>query len=81
MNEAAVIAILRHALRALSERVLTILALLMTFGLSLWVMYSPTWEREGMAAFFAVFVFLPSIWHDRRRLKSEVSEVQTAHGS
>jgi hypothetical protein len=61
------IPLVRVALRILSERVLTILALLMTFALSAWVMYQPTWEREGMAAFFAVAVFLPCVVQDRRR--------------
>ncbi|MDE2020672.1 MAG: hypothetical protein KGJ13_10085 [Patescibacteria group bacterium] len=61
------IPVVRVALRILSERVLTILALLMTFILSAWAMYQPALEREGMAAFFAVAVFLPCVVQDRRR--------------
>lgn len=76
MNEAMMITVIRHALRALSERVLTVLALLMTFGLSAWVMYRPSWEREGMAAFFAIAVFLPCVWRDRRSLRNEVPQAQ-----
>lgn len=61
------IPLVRLALRVLSERVLTLLSMVMTFTLSAWQMYQPTYERGGMAAFFAVAVFLPCILHDRRR--------------
>lgn len=61
------IPLVRVALRVLAERLMSLIAMVMTFGLSAWVMYDPTWPREGMAAFFAVFVFIPCIWRDRRR--------------
>lgn len=69
------IPVIRVALKILSERVLTILALVMTFALAAWVMYQPTWEREGMAAFFAVAVFLPCVVQDRRR-SSDVTQAK-----
>lgn len=69
------IPVVRVALRILSERVLTILALVMTFTLAGWVMWQPTWEREGMAAFFAVAVFLPCVVQDRRR-SSDVAQAK-----
>ena len=68
------IALLRLALGVLSDRLLTILALIMTFALACWVMRSPTWEREGMAAFFALAVFLPCVV--RERPKKEKANVQ-----
>lgn len=69
------VAIIRHALHALSERVVAVLALLMTFGLSVWAMALPSWEHDAMAAFYALAVLWPCLWHDRRRMKSEVPQV------
>lgn len=67
MTEAAAIAVIRLALAALAERILSMLALMMTFGLACWAMYDPNWQRDGIAAFFAVAVFLPCVWRDRRK--------------
>ena len=39
----------------------------MTFGLSCWAMSEPTYERLGMAGFFAVAVFIPSLARERKR--------------
>lgn len=63
--------ILRVAISVLTERLITLLALLMTFGLSCWATAYPTWERIAMAAFFCVAVFLPSL------KKEKVSETKT----
>lgn len=71
------IPLVRVAIRVLAERVMTLIAMVMTFGLSAWVMYQPTWQREGMAAFFAVFVFLPCILRDRRNTPD--GKTQTDH--
>ena len=51
------IALIRIALQVLSDKVLTIISLMMVFGLSCWTMYEPTLERLGMSAFFALFSF------------------------
>jgi hypothetical protein len=64
--EATVLKVVRLALATITERLLTILAMGMTFGLSAWVMREPTWERMAMAAFFAVCVFLPCAMKERR---------------
>lgn len=66
------IPLVRLALRVLSERVLTLLSMIMTFALAAWQMYEPTYQRGAMAAFFAVAVFLPCILHDRRRDNDKV---------
>lgn len=58
--------IIRIGLRVLTDRMLTILSLFMTFALTCWVMYQPTWERQATAAFFAVFVFIPCIVKERK---------------
>ncbi len=70
------IALLRLAIATLTDRLLTILSLLMTFALACWVMYQPTWEREGMAGFFALAVFLPCAI--RERPKKEKVNAQAA---
>jgi len=47
--------VMRLALGVITDRLLTILALLMTFALACWVMHEPTLERLGTAVMFAVF--------------------------
>lgn len=61
------IRIIRLALATLSDRLLTLLALGMTFGLACWVMEAPTWMRAGMAGFFALFVFIPCVLKERTK--------------
>lgn len=58
--------VLRLALTVLTDRLLTMLSLLMTFSLSVWVMQDPLWERMAMCAFFAVAVFLPCLTKERK---------------
>lgn len=58
--------ILRLALSVLTDRLLTMLSLVMTFALSVWVMQEPLWERMAMCAFFAVAVFLPCLMKERK---------------
>jgi len=59
--------IVRIALQVISDRVLTILSLCMTFVLSCWVMKEPTYERIVMAAFFGAVIFVPSLWKEKKR--------------
>lgn len=61
------IKLIRIALETITERVLTILAMIMTFALSCWTMYEPSYERMAMAAFFAISVFLPSVHRERNK--------------
>jgi len=58
--------VVRIAFEVLSERVFSILAMVMTFALSCWAMSEPTYERLGMAGFFAVAVFIPSLSRERK---------------
>jgi hypothetical protein len=53
-----VLTVVRLALEVLSERVLTILALFMSFILACWAMYDPTLERVGMGTAFSLFSYL-----------------------
>ena len=71
MVDGAAIKIVRMALEILSMRLLTILAMLMSFGLALWTMAEPSWERMAMAAFFAVCIYLPCISWERKNRNDE----------
>ena len=57
MVDGAVFKIVRVALEIISMRLLTILAMVMSFVLGCWAMLEPTWERMAMAGFFAVCIF------------------------
>lgn len=61
------IKLIRIALETLTERSLTLVAMAMTFALSCWTMYEPSYERMAMAAFFAISVFLPSVHRERKQ--------------
>jgi len=63
--DATFLTILRLCLSVLSERLIVLLSLGMTFVLSLWVMYDPSQLRMYVAGGFAVLVFIPSAWRSR----------------
>jgi hypothetical protein len=65
--DAVILQILRIAFQTISDRVLTILSLCMTFVLACWVMRDPTQERIIMAAFFGTVVFVPSLIKEKKR--------------
>ena len=50
--------IIRLALEVISDRLITILALLTSFGLGCWTMWGPTWERVATLAIYVVFSYL-----------------------
>jgi hypothetical protein len=50
--------IIRLALEVISDRLITILALLTSCGLGCWTMWGPTWERVVTLAIFTVFSYL-----------------------
>lgn len=53
-------------LTVLTHRLLTLLALLMTFALSCWAMSEPTWLHFLTSGAFGVLIFLPVLYCDRR---------------
>ena len=61
------IKLIRIALETLTERLLTLVSMAMTFALSCWTMAEPGYERMAMAAFFAISVFLPSVHRERNK--------------
>lgn len=65
--DATVLAIVRMSLAVLTERLLTLCSLWMTFGITCWAMYAPTVERLQIAGGFAIIVFVPSLWSERKK--------------
>ena len=62
-----VVKLIRLALSVLTDRLLTLFSLVMTFALACWVMREPDLMRECMAGFFALFVFIPCIYKERTK--------------
>jgi len=54
-------------LRALGQRVMTLLALIASGGMFYWAVLEPTTARIVAACLFSVLVFLPLAWIDARR--------------
>ena len=67
MEEGAVFKVIRMSMDIISMRLLSILAMSMSFLLALWTMFDPSWERMGMAGFFAVCIYLPCISWERKK--------------
>ena len=65
--DANTIRLVRMALGVLTDRLLTLAALCMTFALACWAMREPHLMREIMAGFFALCVFLPSLFRERTK--------------
>jgi ABC-type multidrug transport system permease subunit len=55
------------ALKILSERLLTLLALLTSFALGCWTMWGPEWERVVTLAIFVLFAYLLVYSKERTR--------------
>ena len=51
-------AIIRLALEVISNRLITILALLTSCGLACWVMWGPEWARVTTLAIYVIFSHL-----------------------
>ena len=64
--EKTVIQLITIALAVITERLLTLVSLGMTFGLAMWIMNNPDWTRFATFAFFAIAVFLPCIFKERK---------------
>ena len=68
--EQKVAALLSLALGVVTDRLLTIVTLGMTFALATWIMNDPNWVRFSVFAFFSASVFLPVLFKERTREKS-----------
>jgi hypothetical protein len=65
--ERKVAALLSLALGVITDRLLTIVALSMTFALATWIMNNPDWLRLCAFGVFCVCVFLPVLYKERNR--------------
>ena len=59
--------ILSIALGVITDRLITVIGLGMTFGLACWTMQQPDLLRLAAFAFFAISVFLPCLFKERNR--------------
>jgi hypothetical protein len=66
------VALIRLALKVISDRLMVILALALSFSLACWTMYEPTLERLGTMAFFCLFSYL--LLNTRKRETNEKSD-------
>ena len=58
--------VLSIALGVITDRLITVISLGMTFGLACWTMQQPDLLKLGTFAFFAISVFLPCLFKERR---------------
>lgn len=56
--DAAILKTVRLALEVISDRLVTLFALSMSFALGCWTMWGPEWERVATLAIFVVFAYL-----------------------
>ena len=56
--DAQVLKFVRLGLEVITDRLISILALLSSGGLAAWVMWGPEWERVATLAIFVVFAYL-----------------------
>ena len=56
--DAAILKTIRLALGVISDRLITIMTLLMSCGLACWTMWDPKLERVGTLAIFVIFSYL-----------------------
>ena len=64
-------AIIRLALVVISDRLITILALLTSFGLGCWAMWGPGWERVTTLAIYVIFSYLTVRTKEKSNVKSQ----------
>jgi hypothetical protein len=63
------VALIRLALKIISDRLITILALVASSIMCGWTMWNPMWERVTTLAIFVVFCYL--IVNVKERIKNE----------
>jgi hypothetical protein len=68
------VSLVRLALQIITDRLLVIVALGLSFSLACWTMYIPTWERLGTLSFFCVFSYALLTIKDKKYDRKETSE-------
>ena len=77
MDSDLLLKVVRVSLKLVVARVLTILALSMTFALACWTMWGPSYERIAALLIFAITVFLPSLMKETKHDDDDESSEQT----
>jgi hypothetical protein len=77
MDTNLLLKVVRISLKLVVARVLTILALSMTFALACWTMWGPSYERIAALLIFAITVFLPSLMKETKHDDDDESGEQT----
>ena len=60
------IQLIKLALTVVTDRLITILALLTSCGLGCWTMWNPTWERVATLGIYVVFCYLTIVAKEHR---------------
>ena len=68
------------ALKILSERLITFLALITSFALGCWTMWEPMWERVVTLGIFVVFAYLIVYSKERSRREDHPDGEVRGHG-
>ena len=77
MDSNLLLKVVRISLKLVVARVLTILALSMTFALACWTMWGPSYERMLI---FAITVFLPSLMKETKHDDDHENREQKGDG-
>jgi len=72
--------IVNLAIRVLSERLITLLALLTSFALGCWTMWGPMWERVVTLGIFVVFAYLIVYSKERSRREDSSDGQERSNG-
>ena len=67
------IQLIKLALSVITERLITILSILTSCGLSCWVMYEPTWERVATLGIYVFFCYLILVAKEPRNAVSSTT--------
>ena len=70
----------RISLKLVVARVLTLLAISMTFALACWTMWGPTYERLAALLIFAITVFMPSLMKETKHDDDHENREQKGDG-
>jgi hypothetical protein len=80
MDTNLLLQVVRISLKLVVARVLTLLALSMTFALACWTMWGPTIERLVALSIFSLMVFLPSLIKETRNDDDDKDRKQESDG-
>ena len=78
--DAQILRFVRLALEVISDRLVTLFGLSMSFALGCWTMWGPEWERVATLAIFVVFAYLTVRAKEKRHAVHSESEIGQPQG-